>query len=57
MASKKLSGGNRSDAPPLPFDVTQEIDPALVEDLRPASRAHADADRLRRNHARAARET
>src|SRR6185503_18815888 len=36
MASKKFSGANRSDAPPLPFDVTQEIDPALVEDLRPA---------------------
>ena len=37
MASKKFSGANRSDAPPLPFDVTQEIDPALVEDLRPAA--------------------
>jgi len=37
MASKKLSGGNRSESPPLPFDVTQEIDPALVADLRPAA--------------------
>ena len=37
MASKKFSGANRSDAPPLPFDVTQEIDPALVEDLRPVA--------------------
>ena len=37
MASKKFSGANRSDTPPLPFDVTQEIDPALVEDLRPAA--------------------
>ena len=36
MASKKFSGGNRSE-PPLPFDVTQEIDPALVENLRPAA--------------------
>ena len=37
MASKKLSGGNRSESTPLPFDVTQEIDPALVADLRPAA--------------------
>ena len=36
MASKKFSGGNRSE-PPLPFDVTQEIDPTLVEDLRPTA--------------------
>jgi len=35
MASRRLSGGNRSEQPALPFDVTQEIDPALVEDLRP----------------------
>ena len=35
MPSKKFLGETRSEAPPLPFDVTQEIDPALVEDLRP----------------------
>lgn len=37
MASKRLPGGHRSESPTLPFDVTQEIDPALVEDLRPAA--------------------
>jgi hypothetical protein len=36
MASGKSSSGNRNGSTPLPFDVTQEIDPALVEDLRPA---------------------
>lgn len=35
MASKKFAGGDRGESPLLPFDVTQEIDPALVEDLRP----------------------
>jgi hypothetical protein len=37
MASKKIPAGKGSESPPLPFDVTQEIDPALVEDLRPAA--------------------
>jgi hypothetical protein len=36
MAAKRSPGGNRNESPALPFDVTQEIDPALVEDLRPA---------------------
>lgn len=36
MASKKFSGASSSEPLSLPFDVTQEIDPALVEDLRPA---------------------
>jgi hypothetical protein len=36
MASKRFSGANRGEPLSLPFDVTQEIDPALVEDLRPA---------------------
>ncbi|HEX7235438.1 MAG TPA: hypothetical protein VF405_00675 [Gammaproteobacteria bacterium] len=31
MAPKK---SRRDEPAPLPFDVTQEIDPALVEDLR-----------------------
>ena len=35
MASKKIPSETRNGLPPLPFDVTQEIDPALVEDLRP----------------------
>jgi hypothetical protein len=35
MASKKSHGGNRDESTPLPFDVTQEIDPGLVEDLAP----------------------
>ena len=35
--AKKFTAGNRRESPPLPFDVTQEIDPALVEDLRPAA--------------------
>jgi hypothetical protein len=30
MAPRK---SRRDESPPLPFDVTQEIDPALVEDL------------------------
>jgi hypothetical protein len=34
MTSKKLLSGKRDESIPLPFDVTQEIDPALVEDLR-----------------------
>ena len=37
MTAKKFTGGKRSESPPLPFDVTQEIDPALVADLRPAA--------------------
>jgi hypothetical protein len=37
MASKKSPSGNRDGSTPLPFDVTQEIDPALVEDLRPGA--------------------
>ena len=37
MASKKSPRGTGDESPPLPFDVTQEIDPALVEDLRPAA--------------------
>jgi hypothetical protein len=45
MASKKFPSANRNDSPPLPFDVTQEIDPALVEDLRPtAERTLTQAD-------------
>ena len=35
MASRKSHSGNRDDSPSLPFDATQEIDPALVEDLAP----------------------
>ena len=35
MGSKKFTGGRRSESPPLPFDVTQDIDPSLVEDLQP----------------------
>ena len=34
MASRKSPSGNRDESTSLPFDVTQEIDPALVEDLR-----------------------
>ena len=34
MASRKSRGDGRNESPALPFDVTQEIDPALVEDLR-----------------------
>jgi hypothetical protein len=37
MAPTDSRNGNRDAPTPLPFDVTQEIDPALVEDLRPAS--------------------
>ena len=37
MASKRSSSEKRSDSPSLPFDVTQEIDPALVEDLHAQS--------------------
>ena len=36
MASSDSSNGNRNASTPLPFDVTQEIDPALVEELRGA---------------------
>ena len=36
MTAKKFTGGKRSESPPLAFDETQEIDPALVEDLRAA---------------------
>ena len=32
MAAKKLPR-YRDESPPLPLDVTQEIDPALVEDM------------------------
>jgi hypothetical protein len=49
MASGKSRSGNRSASTPLPFDVTQEIDPALVEDLRPASEptlTEADFDEI-----------
>jgi hypothetical protein len=38
MSPKKASPENRGGAP-LPFDVTQEIDPALVDDLRRTSEA------------------
>lgn len=34
MAARKSHGGNRDESPSLPFDATQEIDPALVADLR-----------------------
>ena len=37
MTAKKFTGGKRSESPPLAFDETQEIDPALVEDLRPVA--------------------
>ena len=33
MSSRKLPRDNRNDSA-LPFDVTQEIDPSLVEQLR-----------------------
>jgi hypothetical protein len=33
MAAKKLPRLNRDESTPLPLDVTQEIDPALVEDM------------------------
>jgi hypothetical protein len=35
MTPKKPRRENRDESSPLPFDVTQEIDPALVDDLRP----------------------
>jgi len=38
MSPKKARLENRGGAP-LPFDVTQEIDPALVDDLRRTSEA------------------
>jgi hypothetical protein len=38
MSPKKSRPENRGGAP-LPFDVTQEIDPALVDDLRRTSEA------------------
>jgi hypothetical protein len=34
MASKKIRRNERENAPALPFDVTQEIDPSLAEELR-----------------------
>jgi hypothetical protein len=49
MVSGKSRSGNRSASTSLPFDVTQEIDPALVEDLRPASEptlTEADFDEI-----------
>jgi len=36
MSPKKVRPDPRNE-PALPFDVTQEIDPALVADLRPAA--------------------
>ena len=33
MAAKRLARLKRDEAPPLPLDVTQEIDPALVEEM------------------------
>jgi len=33
MAPKKSRRDRSNESPALPFDVTQEIDPALVEDL------------------------
>ena len=40
MASKKSpQRGTRDESPALPFDVTQEIDPALVDDLRAGGEA------------------
>jgi len=33
MAAKRSTRLNRDEAPPLPLDVTQEIDPALVEEM------------------------
>ena len=34
MSMKNRRRGKREDPPPLPFDVTQDIDPALAESLR-----------------------
>ena len=34
MASRKKSRRDARNEPALPFDVTQDIDPALAEDLR-----------------------
>ena len=33
MAAKRSPKLNRAEPPPLPLDVTQEIDPALVEEM------------------------
>jgi hypothetical protein len=38
MAPKKTRREQRNESP-LPFDVTQEIDPSLVEDLRRGNEA------------------
>jgi hypothetical protein len=34
MSTKNRRRGKRDEPPPLPFDVTQDIDPTLAESLR-----------------------
>ncbi len=34
MSTKNRRRGQREDPPPLPFDVTQDIDPTLADTLR-----------------------
>jgi hypothetical protein len=37
MSTNNRRRGQREDPPPLPFDVTQDIDPELAESLRRAT--------------------